>query len=126
MTNNQKISGLPSVILKQKEAYRYWSNVHRNFPKIERLGIGNKIENNFLSLLEITFASVYLTMDQKEMVLGKAISKLDFIKFFVQIAWENKLIPIGQYINLVGQLEEIGRQLGGWKKGLKNKTPTKI
>ena len=56
-----------------------------------------------------------------------AISKLDGVKFFLQIAWENKCIPNDKYSLLSEKLDEIGRMLGGWKKGLEKtqekKTP---
>jgi hypothetical protein len=45
------------------------------------------------------------------------------LKFFIQLAWENKLISTEQNIELSKNLEEIGRQLGGWKKGLETKLP---
>lgn len=58
-------------------------------------------------------------------MLNKVITKLDIVKFFVQLAWESKLIPTDKYSGLVSKLEEIGRQLGGWKKGLQTKnSPT--
>lgn len=59
------------------------------------------------------------------MLLGKAISKLDVLKFFLQLSWESKLIHTERYANLSGQLEEIGRMLGGWRKGLQKKTLTR-
>ena len=58
-------------------------------------------------------------------MLGKIISRLDVLKFFIQIAWENKLVPKDKYITLSEKLHEIGRMLGGWKKGLQSKTPAK-
>lgn len=59
-------------------------------------------------------------------MLGKIISRLDILKFFSQLAWENKLIPNDKYIKLSERLEEIGRMLGGWRKGLlEKKTPAK-
>ncbi|MFZ2975762.1 MAG: four helix bundle protein [Candidatus Moraniibacteriota bacterium] len=53
-------------------------------------------------------------------------SPLDILKFFSQLAWENKLIPNEKYLKFSQNLERIGRQLGAWRKGLidKNKTPT--
>jgi hypothetical protein len=92
---------------------------------VERLGIGQKIENLFLSVLEMTFSSAYLPPEPKIAALGKTISKLDVLKFFVQLSWENKLISTEQHIELSQKLEEIGRQLGGWKKGLETKLPPK-
>jgi len=96
--------------------------LHRNFPKVERLGIGQKIGHSFLSVLEMTFAAAYLPPGPKIILLGKTKSRLDVLKFFAQIAWENKLIPNEKYLELSAKLEEIGRMIGGWKKGLEKKT----
>lgn len=57
-------------------------------------------------------------------MLGRAITKIDTLKFFYQLAWESKLIPTDKYTELSEKLEEIGRMLGGWRRGL-NKTLTK-
>lgn len=95
----------------------------RDFPKVERLGVGTKIETLFLSVLELTFASSYLPPEQKIILLSKTISKLDITKFFMQLAWEEKLMPTEKYAELSLKLEGVGRMLGGWRKGLQNKTP---
>ena len=115
--------GLPEVILKEKLVYREWRLLLRDFPKVERLGIGTKIEQTFLITLELTFTAAYLPPEQKIILLGKTISKLDVLKFFMQLAWEEQLIPTEKYADLSLKLEEIGRMLGGWKKGLQAKTP---
>lgn len=112
----------PKILLKEKEAYRFWITLHRDFPKVERFGIGQKIEQSFLDVLELTFASVYLTTEQKMLMLSKTIAKLDNLKFFMQLAWEAKLIPTEKYTNISRDFEDIGRQLGGWRKGLQKKT----
>ncbi|MDP1706696.1 MAG: four helix bundle protein [bacterium] len=85
--------------------------------------MGQKIDNFFLDSLEMIFASIYLPPEQKMPLLAKAISKIDAVKFFLQIVWENKLIAAEQYSELIMKLQEIGRMLGGWRKGLLNKTP---
>ncbi len=54
-------------------------------------------------------------------MLGKTIAKLDNLKFFMQLGWESKLIPTDKYSLVSGELEEIGRMLGGWRKGLQEK-----
>ncbi|MEK7116897.1 MAG: four helix bundle protein, partial [Patescibacteria group bacterium] len=86
---------------------------------------GQKIENIFLLVLEMTFSLVYLPPEPKIIMLSKTISRLDVLKFFIQIAWENKLISTEQHIEMSQKLEEIGRQLGGWRKGLETKLPPK-
>lgn len=49
---------------------------------------------------------------------------MDILKFFVQLAWESKIIPNDKYITLSAKLEEVGKMLGGWKKGLESKNKT--
>ena len=88
-----------------------------------RRTIGEKIEGYFLELLENIFVSQYLSGENKINRLTISISKLDGVKFFLQISWENKCLPTEKYITLSTQLDEIGRMLGGWKKGLEIKTP---
>ncbi len=121
--NNQFPQRIPVVLTKGKETYRYWLILYRNFPKTERFGIGQKINYLFIEILELNFTASYLPPEQKIILLEKAMSRLDILKFFTQLAWENKLIPTEKYAELSQKLDEIGRMLGGWKKGLQNKTP---
>jgi len=111
----------PIVIIKEKEAYKYWQALHRDFPKTERFSIGQKISQTFIDVMELSFTASYLSPEQKVVLLTKASSHLDVLKFFVQLAWESKLISTEKYIELSKKLEEIGRMLGGWRKGLLQK-----
>jgi hypothetical protein len=131
MNHNQNITTTPPpreapiVLLKEKEAYQYWLTLHRDLPKVERLGLGQRVEQAFLDVLELTFTSSYLPPESKIIVLGRTISRLDVLKFFLQLAWESKVIPTNKHAELTQKLGDIGRQLGGWKKGLQTKTPDK-
>ena len=102
-----------------------WLLLHRNFPRTERFGIGARIETAFLDVLEWSFACAYLPPEPKVLLLTKTISRLDMLKFFLQLAWESRLIPTEKYTALAEKLEEIGRMLGGWRKGLLQKLPPK-
>ena len=115
---------MPAVVIKEKEAYHSWLVLHRNFPKTERYGLGRRIDQLFLEILELSFTAAYLPPDPKIIMLGKIISRLDVLNFFSQLAWENKLIPNEKYIEFSQRLAGIGRMLGGWRKGLlEKKTP---
>lgn len=102
-----------------------WIPLHRDFPKVERTGLGRQIDSSFLNSLASAYRSAYLPPHEKIVMLSQTISHIDMVKFFMQMAWENKLIHTEQYSELVSRLEEIGRQLGGWKKGLQSRTPAK-
>jgi hypothetical protein len=113
------------VLIKAKESYSIWFKLLADFPKSYRNNLGAKVDGYFLELLENIFVSLYLSGDQKIIRIMITISKLDGVKFFLQISWENKCIPNEKYTLLSTQLDEIGKMLGGWKKGLETKTPLK-
>jgi hypothetical protein len=113
-------------MIKEKEAYQYWQILCRDIPKAERFNLGQKISQLFIQILEYTFTASYLPIDKKIIMLGKIIPRHDVLKFFAQLAWENKCIPTEKYIDLSEKLERIGQQLGGWRNGLiekQKKTP---
>jgi hypothetical protein len=113
---------LPLTLIKLKEAYKNWLVLFRNFPKIERFGIGQKIERSFLDALELIFLASFLSPAQKLPLLIKAIARLDVLKFFLQIVWENKLLTTDQYATLLATIEAIGKMLYAWKQGIEKKT----
>ncbi len=112
----------PSLLVKAKEAYSEWFKLLNEFPKIYRGTIGAKIESYFLELLESIFTALYLPPIKKTTRLATAISKLDGVKFFLQLAWENKCLSNEQYASLSDKLQRIGRMLNGWKIGIEKKT----
>lgn len=89
----------------------------------ERFGIGGRIDGHLLDLLETLRKASYTETARKPVVLGHAIGILDSLRFFLQIAWESKLIHPQQYAELAKHVEEIGRMTGGWRKGILSKTP---
>lgn len=113
----------PSALLKIKDAYRLWLAVYKNFPRLERAGLGQRIEQAFLDVLELGYASSFSTIERKITILAQAIFRLNVLKFLLQLGWESKLIHTEPYAELLGGLEEAGRLFGGWKRGLQSKTP---
>ena len=112
---------VPSVLFKEKNTYTYWLKLYKKISKPERFGIGEKIDDLFLETLELTYKGRYASLSNKIPFLEQAILKIDRIKFFSEILWENKLMTTKQYVEFLEKLEEIGRELGGWKKGILNK-----
>ncbi len=98
--------------------YKLWDEYRNHFPKKSRYALGGKIDILFLDTIEFLFTASYLGKEQKLPVLQRAGSKLDLLKFFLQVAWELKALDNRKYIALSEPLAEIGRMLGGWMKGL--------
>jgi len=96
-------------------------------PRTARYTTGARIENHFLDLLELIYKAYYASLENKSEKIIEAINKNDIIKYLLQIAWENKFVKDKEYLELSNKLQEVGKILGGWKKGIetKLKTPAK-
>lgn len=117
---------IPLVLVRAKEAYKVWHNSIINLKRIDRYTIGASIDDIFLSLLELIFRGCFAhDRFEKLSVVSQAVAKSDLLKFFLQIAWEHKVIDHKKYGELIILLDEVGRMLGGWKKNINEKTPTR-
>jgi len=89
----------------------------------ERFGIGAKIDALLLELLETIRKASYAEINSKSVLLKEAIVEVDSIRFFMQLAWEVRLIPHKEFEKIGTGVEEVGRMLGGWHRGILTKTP---
>ena len=89
----------------------------------ERFGIGDRIDALWLDLLNALRKAAYAPINQKLSALEDTIRTVDSVRFFIQIAWESELMAQSHFISLGKDIEEIGRMVGGWKKGILAKNP---
>ena len=89
--------------------------------KTARVTTGARVEKHFLDLLELIYRAYYSQPEKKSDTLTLCIQKTDLLKFLIQITWENKLIQNQHYLELSEKMHEIGKMLGGWKKGVESK-----
>lgn len=88
--------------------------------KSARYTLGERIENKFLDLLELSYNAYFTEKDKKLEKVTKCILITDGLKFLVSVAWEGKLISNKHCEDMAVKLEEIGKMLGGWKNSLNN------
>ena len=113
------------VLVRTKNVYKTWQHVSDSFPKPFRFGLGGKIENLFLEILEIQFLATFSQQREKIELITKCVIRLDVLKFFMQISWENKHLKEKIYIPISKELDQIGREVSSWKKFLGNKNSRK-
>ena len=127
-SNNTHFEGVPQtflpVIEKLKLLYVSWIMIHRKIPRTERFGLGARIDNAFLDLLTALRRASFSEPKHKLPMLEISVVKIDDIKFFIQLLWENHLISNEQFIFFGNELEMIGKNVGGWRKEIKKKTST--
>ncbi|MCX6798156.1 MAG: four helix bundle protein, partial [Candidatus Falkowbacteria bacterium] len=66
--------------------------------------------------LELVLLAKYSNPENKPILINRAITKFDSVKFFLNILWRTKALDNKKYLNLSNLLAEIGKMLGGWKK----------
>ncbi len=108
-------------MLKLKDVYGVWQEYLTHFPKQNRYTLGNKTDEVFLLAIEYCFLASYAHKDTKLIHLERCISRVDLLKLLLQLAWEIRALDAKKYRVLGEQLQEVGRMLGGWKKGLEPK-----
>ena len=97
-----------------------WINIVSHIPKNSRYTIGNRIENKFLDLLELSYIAYFSEKNKKLEKISECIFVLDTLKYLISVAWEGKLISNKQYEEIVLKLDESGKMFGGWRNNLAN------
>lgn len=103
--------------------YKKWHQYRDGLPKKCRYTLGDKIDTRFIQVLEFLYIASYQGKTEKLPTLEKALTGVDVLKFLLRLAWEVRALNDKKYTDLSEGLDEAGRQIGGWKKGLQTKTP---
>lgn len=98
------------------DTYKAWHRALQDIPKLSRFTLGIRIDTLFIETIEYILLAAYAPKGQKGSILKRASTKLDALKFFLQLAWEMKLITNPTYLALAGPLTTSGKMLGGWQK----------
>ena len=114
------------VLEHAKAGYKTWLIVHRKMARSERFGIGDRIDVLWLDLLDSLRKAAYSSINQKLSALEEALRAVDAVRFFIQIAWESGLMAQSHFISLGKDIEEIGRMVGGWRRGILAKKPAPL
>ncbi|EKD57310.1 MAG: hypothetical protein ACD_57C00347G0001 [uncultured bacterium] len=101
--------------------YDFYKNLSQSiekFPKTKRYGLGQKLDQVALDLIELIVQASYLQREQKLPVLEKSIVSADLLKILLRLAKDTKAIDNKKYLQLESNLQEIGRMIGGWKRSI--------
>lgn len=75
-----------------------------------------------MEILERLHQASFSQSQAKISLLGEVLIKVDSLRFFIQLCWELKLLPTKQFAAIGQEVEEAGKMIGGWRKGLIAKT----
>jgi hypothetical protein len=107
---------LSGIMAKFLSAYVEWNAITRHIPKIHRYSLGVKIDRLFADIIELVSLAQFSTnKETRDILLGKAITKNDCLKFMLYVMLEVKGFEEKHFFSLAPKMEEIGRMLFGWK-----------
>lgn len=108
------------VLRKITDAYKLWHSYHGTMERLSRYTLGATIDKIFCEAIELTLQSGFAAREQKQPLLLQASTKIDSLKFFLQVAWETKALDHKKFGALSELICEIGKNIGSWRNRLKN------
>ncbi len=84
------------------------------FPRQQRFTLGERIEGGLLDVLELLVEAAF--SKRKASPLTRANLRLQRVKHLWRLAVELELVGHRQYGHAAEQLEQLGRQIGGWQQ----------
>jgi len=95
---------------------KWYGNLLSKFPRNHRYALGLRIENTLYDILELLIGQK--AQPGSAQMLNQASVKLDVLRFLVRLTFDLKLISTTQHHAFIEQIDNIGKQLGGWLKSL--------
>jgi hypothetical protein len=95
-----------------------WLTPHLDkFPKQRRFTLGKKIETTLLDVLELLITASY--SHKKHSELREANIKVELLRHLWRVAFELQSINSKSWQHGVELLLDLGRQIGGWLRSVK-------
>jgi len=106
------------IFQKAYDAYRLLAELTEFFPKKDRFGIGIRMENTFLHLLEAIITAETTIPALKDRALIEAITQAEISAVLARLAMERDLIKETNYFFFAESFREIAKMTNGWRKSL--------
>lgn len=89
------------------------------FPRAHRYSLGARIESRAYGLLERLVRAAYLDRMRKAAALDDANVEVEVLRHEFRIAYSLRLVSAGQVEHATRMLDEVGRQVGGWRRSVR-------
>jgi len=103
------------VITKAYDLVRELTQRVGKFPRDLRFLLGDRLLRNAYDLLDVLLEAKFTKANVP--LLTRANLQLEQMRFQVRLAHDEKLISARQYQYVADRIEEVGRLVGGWRRG---------
>ena len=104
----------PIVVTKAYDLVLWLMKKVESFPRSYRFTIGERLAAQSLDLLTLLTEAAYTR--QKETLLQQASQKVNAVRLLLRMAKDLQILTVDSYAFSAGQLDEVGRMVGGWSK----------
>ena len=84
------------------------------FPRSQKFTLGDRIVNLALDILELLIEATY-TRDRLPL-LRRTNIQLEKLRYLIRLSHDFKLLSTKQYRHISGEINEVGKRIGGWIK----------
>jgi len=109
------------IFKKTYELYKNFYGLRSSVPRLDRYAIWQRCENAILDVLENILLASQLSKTEKLPILERGSLKLNFLRVFLRLCKEIKILNNEKYILFEEDVDEIGRMFGGWIKSTKDR-----
>jgi len=102
------------IFKKSYDLYKLFYGYRSTVPKQDRYTIWQRCDSLILDLIENILLASQISKDRKPPILDKASLKLNFLRIFIRLMKETRVIDNKKYAVMQETVDEIGRMLGGW------------
>ena len=88
------------------------------FPRNVRYGLGGRLESALTDVLESLVAAQYCRRDQRAESLHYCNLRLQSARHLLRMCHELKLVRENQYVHCASMMNDLGNQVGAWRKAL--------
>ena len=113
------------IFKKTYDLYKTFYSYRDSVTKQDRYTLWQRCESLILDVLENLLLASQLSKAEKLPVLEKVSLKLNFLRVFLRLCKEVKVIDGKKYIEWQETVDEIGRMLGGWARQLNKQNPAR-
>lgn len=107
------------IFKKTYELYRDFHGYLLAFPRIERYSIGQRCEVLLLDILEGVLWASRAEKRERQTALEHTSSKLNLVRILIRLSKDIGALDNRKYLKCQGDLDEVGRMLGGWIRYIK-------
>ena len=102
-----------------QKTYDFYKHLYENLRTIskrERFTWGNRVDQLAIDVLSLSAQATYLPKQKKREALENMSANVDLLKIILRIGFDLRILDQKKYIARQGELQEIGKMLGGWMK----------